>query len=282
MMNLLQRSLRTADASGANANPSNAASKPAKTSSGVMGGLHNSALGVGSSYSTNDYNYFQRNHYDSHFNSAGGYYHGSGLSSSTALPFNSFDNERLLNQGQSDCQKKHIHHTHQQHSNSQSQRSSAMSSYFDNYANYGKLFPASCLQYLHQHNHIEELIVAQQLFAKLDWANKQAVTVNYNNNKYLNNFATNRQPLKAHTSEFEALSKYTYSRDKQNDQFIDSYTVPIFKSQFGSISATHCPLNYEKNILGCQSNSNDYYRISFLETHIYQAQGNLCNLNALF
>lgn len=269
-MNLLQRSLRSGDASSTNANPSNS-SKPNKTSSGVMGGLHNSGpLTVGSSsgYSTNDHSYF-KNVYDPYFSLPGsGYYNN--LPSN--LPFDHLENQPLLNQNQSDCKKKHIHHTHDQHSNSQSQRSSAMSNYPNDFANYGKLFPASCLQYLHQHNHIEELIVAQQLFDKLAWNEEQPTTVNYKDKFVTDNFRSKQ--LKAHPNEFEALGKYTYN-DKQQDQIVDSYTVPIFRNnQFGSVVVTHCPLNYERNIFGYQSsNLNDYYRISFLETHIYQAQG---------
>lgn len=262
MMNLLQRSLaRGGDAGGANQNPSNT-SKPTKSGTGVMGGLHNSGpLSVGP-----DHSYFKHPHaYDPHFNFSAGYY-ADHLPSAT-LPFTNFEAERLISQGPSKCQKKHQHHTHQQHSNSQSQRSSAMSDY-NNCANYGKLFTASCLQYLHQNNHIEEIIVAQQLFAGLDWPEHQSITVNYGDH-YGRQAKTAYQP-----NEFEALSKYTYA-DKA-DGVVDSYTVPIYRNnQFGSISATHCPLNYERNIFGYQNSSSDYYRISFLETHIYQAQGRL-------
>lgn len=259
-MNLLQRSLaRGGDASGANTNPSNA-NKPTKSGTGVMGGLHNSGpLSVGP-----DHSYFKHPHaYDPHFNFSGGYYSHE---LPPTLPFTNFETERLISQGPSKCQKKHQHHTHQQHSNSQSQRSSAMSDYYNNCANYGKLFTASCLQYLHQNNHIEEIIVAQQLFAGLDWPEHQSVTVNYGD-QY------GRQAKAVHQSnEFEALSKYKYA----DQGIVDSYTVPIYRNnQFGSISATHCPLNYERNIFGYQNSSNDYYRISFLETHIYQAQGRL-------
>lgn len=256
MMNLLQRSLaRGGDASGANtSNPSNT-SKPTKSGTGVMGGLHNSgSLSVGP-----DHSYFKHPHaYDPHFNFnfSGGYYSDQLPSS---LPFTNFETERLISQGPSKCQKKHQHHTHQQHSNSQSQRSSAMSDYNTN-ANYGKLFTASCLQYLHQNNHIEEIIVAQQLFANLEWPDHQSITVNYGN--------PYGKRTKAPATDIETLSKYTYG-DKP---IVDSYTVPIYRNDhFGSISATHCPLNYERNIFG-ENGSNDYYRISFLETHIYQAQ----------
>lgn len=279
MMNLLQRSLRN-DASQTNTNnPStNKPTKPA-TSTGVIGGLqasYNSGqisgpLFTGPSYST-DHNFF-KNTYDLHYN--GGYYTGSGLS--THLPFNntSGGSGERLNQGQNEsvCQKKHVHHTHHTHSNNQSQRSSAMSNYFDNFASYGKLFPPNALQYLHQHNHLEEILIAQQLFAKLDWLDDQPVALNYND-KYREKFGDNYnnkhlKQLKAH--EYEALTKYAYT-DKQDD-LIDSYTIPIFMNgKFGSILATHCPLNYEKNILAYSGNPNDFYRISFLETNIYQAQ----------
>lgn len=93
--------------------------------------------------------------------------------------------------------------------------------------------------------------------------------MNYNAKYGANGGSLNKQ-LRAHqpTNEIDTLSKYAYN--KQNE-IIDSYTIPILmNSQFGSIAATHCPLNYEKNILGYQNSSNDYYRISFLETNIYQ------------
>ena len=255
MMNLLQRSLaRGGDASSANTNPSNT-SKPTKSGTGVMGGLHNSGpLSVGP-----DHSYFKHPHaYDPHFNFSGGYYPAE---LPAQLPFTNFETERLISQGPSKCQKKHQHHTHQQHPNSQSQRSSAMSDY-NNCANYGKLFTASCLQYLHQNNHLEEIIVAQQLFAGLNWPEHQSITVNYGDS-----YGKRPKP-----SEYEALSRYS----EKPDAIVDSYTVPIYRNnQFGSISATHCPLNYERNIFGYPNSSNDYYRISFLETHIYQAQGSI-------